>query len=175
VKKNKSVKPNSQYGTMWINNGIINKKIKKEDTIENGFIKGRINVHSLETRKIIALKSKNNNPEKRKNTMLERYGGGMAPQVKAALSKYYEQLHNDKLLIPWDEKSIRYKRIYLLEEQQNKCLHCYNDTWLGDPITLELDHIDGNTKNNEKSNLRLLCPNCHSQTNTWRRKKTSLK
>ncbi|MFA6159158.1 MAG: HNH endonuclease signature motif containing protein [Candidatus Paceibacterota bacterium] len=38
------------------------------------------------------------------------------------------------------------------------------------PLTLEIDHIDGNPENNEKENLRLLCPNCHSQTSTYRGK-----
>ncbi len=43
--------------------------------------------------------------------------------------------------------------------------------WNGKPITLELDHIDGDRFNNDFKNLRVLCPNCHSQTPTFRRKK----
>ena len=39
------------------------------------------------------------------------------------------------------------------------------------PITLELEHIDGNSTNYDEDNLLLLCCNCHSQTDTWRRKK----
>jgi hypothetical protein len=37
----------------------------------------------------------------------------------------------------------------------------------GQALTLQLDHIDGNRKNNAVVNLRFLCPNCHSQTPTW--------
>lgn len=37
----------------------------------------------------------------------------------------------------------------------------------GKPLTLQLDHIDGNSDNNNLSNLRLLCPNCHTQTETF--------
>jgi len=40
-------------------------------------------------------------------------------------------------------------------------------TWLGDTISLHLDHIDGDNTNNELNNLRFLCPNCHSQTSTY--------
>ena len=39
--------------------------------------------------------------------------------------------------------------------------------WLGKKLTLQLDHIDGNRANNARGNLRLLCPNCHSQTETF--------
>lgn len=44
-------------------------------------------------------------------------------------------------------------------------------SWLGQPISLQLDHIDGDRANNEIENLRLLCPNCHSQTPTYAGKK----
>lgn len=48
------------------------------------------------------------------------------------------------------------------------CNKCGNDeTWNGDRLVLQLDHIDGNSRNNLKENLRLLCPNCHSQTHTY--------
>ena len=48
------------------------------------------------------------------------------------------------------------------------CSNCKKDDWLGKPIPLELDHIDGNTNNNNLNNLRLLCPNCHALTPTYR-------
>lgn len=41
------------------------------------------------------------------------------------------------------------------------------DTWLGKTIILQLDHINGVSSDNRIENLRLLCPNCHSQTNTF--------
>lgn len=53
-----------------------------------------------------------------------------------------------------------------------KCVSCGNDgNWLNKPITLELDHMDGDSTNNEINNLRFLCPNCHSQTETFGRKR----
>lgn len=48
------------------------------------------------------------------------------------------------------------------------CDICSNTgEWEGKPLTLQLDHIDGDATNNEKSNLRWLCPNCHTQTETY--------
>jgi len=40
--------------------------------------------------------------------------------------------------------------------------------WMGHDLSLELDHIDGDSTNNTPGNLRFLCPNCHSQTPTFR-------
>jgi hypothetical protein len=60
----------------------------------------------------------------------------------------------------------------LIKERGHKCETCRNTEWLSEPITLELEHCDGNNRNNAKDNLKLLCPNCHSQTKTWRRRKT---
>lgn len=56
----------------------------------------------------------------------------------------------------------------LISELGHKCTKCKNEKWLGQPITLELEHIDGNNRNNDRSNVTILCPNCHSQTSTWR-------
>lgn len=55
---------------------------------------------------------------------------------------------------------------YLIEINGYECVMCKNSEWLGDPIPLELDHIDGNAGNNNPINLRLLCPNCHAKTPT---------
>ena len=48
------------------------------------------------------------------------------------------------------------------------CVICGNKgEHLKKPLTLQLDHIDGNSDNNFPTNLRLLCPNCHTQTETF--------
>src|SRR3990172_2134416 len=56
---------------------------------------------------------------------------------------------------------------------ERQCSRCSCDTWLNQPIPLELDHINGNSKNNRLENLRLLCPNCHALTSTYRGKNRS--
>ena len=50
-----------------------------------------------------------------------------------------------------------------------ECEWCEITEWRGLPAPLELDHIDGNHQNNALVNLRILCPNCHAQTPTYRR------
>ena len=59
----------------------------------------------------------------------------------------------------------------LVKERGHRCECCKLELWVDTPITLELDHIDGDNKNNVRDNLRLLCPNCHSKTPTWRKRK----
>lgn len=54
--------------------------------------------------------------------------------------------------------------------REYKCEKCKINSYNGLPITLEIDHIDGDWKNNTRENLRYLCPNCHSQTDTSYRK-----
>jgi Zn finger protein HypA/HybF involved in hydrogenase expression len=58
----------------------------------------------------------------------------------------------------------------LLEERCSEC--GVGNEWNGKPLSLQLDHRDGDNTNNELSNLRILCPNCHSQTETYSAKNT---
>jgi 5-methylcytosine-specific restriction endonuclease McrA len=63
----------------------------------------------------------------------------------------------------------RYKK-YLIHKYGNKCMECGWDKVhpVTGNISIELEHIDGNSTNHELSNLKLLCPNCHSLTPTYK-------
>lgn len=56
----------------------------------------------------------------------------------------------------------------LVEERGDRCNDCgQSSEWKGKFLRLQVDHIDGMCYNNHPDNLRLLCPNCHSQTETF--------
>jgi Zn finger protein HypA/HybF involved in hydrogenase expression len=69
---------------------------------------------------------------------------------------------------PFEQLGSENRKRRVLEEQEHKCNHCEIAEWNGKHIVLELEHKDGNTKNNKRTNLECICPNCHSQTETWR-------
>ncbi len=70
------------------------------------------------------------------------------------------------------QKLIIKNRILLMRGYKCEC--CGLTEWLNKPITLELHHIDGDKENNLDENLQLLCPNCHSLTENWRKNKNLL-
>ena len=57
---------------------------------------------------------------------------------------------------------------YLREIRGDKCELCNQPSvWNDKPLKLQVDHIDGHSDNNKLENVRLLCPNCHTQTETY--------
>ena len=63
------------------------------------------------------------------------------------------------------------KRLFKEKIKEQKCECCGISEWLNKPITLQLHHINGNHNDNRLTNLKVLCPNCHSQTDNWGSKK----
>ena len=69
--------------------------------------------------------------------------------------------------------SMRTAKKHFRNITEYKCSCCAISEWNDRPLTLQIDHIDGNTQNNMMENLRYLCPNCHTQTDTWGSKNIS--
>jgi hypothetical protein len=67
--------------------------------------------------------------------------------------------------------NIKFLKRHILKEQNNCCEICKNkNEWNSKPIVFILDHINGDAFNNKRENLRLICPNCDSQLDTYKSK-----
>lgn len=95
----------------------------------------------------------------------EKYGIDTSHMLHNAHNKGKEFVTFDNLKRPAHIK----KR--LIQERGHVCWNCNHTEWMDNPIPLELDHIDGNNRNNNRDNLRILCCNCHALTPTWRSRK----
>ena len=90
-----------------------------------------------------------------------KYGNGGGKKDTIPLVEILEGLHPHYQTYKLNKRLIREG---MLEE---KCGVCGISEWMGAPLKLQLDHINGEGSDHRFENLRLLCPNCHSQTDTW--------
>ncbi len=121
----------------------------------------------------------------RKRERLEkncRNCGKVIPNINTYCNnKCQQEFQHNKWIREWrDGKQKGYKgknfllanplRRYLIEKANNKCEVCsWNEVNIyTNKVPLEVDHIDGDASNCKEENLRVLCPNCHSLTETFR-------
>lgn len=85
------------------------------------------------------------------------------------LGRHNKEIAKQKIMLEnYEDLSFERLRKRVIYEQEGKCNNCELETWLNEDIPLELEHKDGNNKNNDRNNLEMLCPNCHALTKTWR-------
>jgi hypothetical protein len=86
-----------------------------------------------------------------------RGGRGKTSPSRKSASQF---LHDGSII-----KSSRLKQMLLRDELKAPvCERCQGGEWLGEPMPLELHHINGNPFDNRLENLQVLCPNCHTLT-----------
>jgi len=86
-------------------------------------------------------------------------------KISLSIKNHYKKLRHSN---PIEKLTKDARRRRIIEEQNHRCLDCgMGETWNGKVLSLQLDHIDGDSKNNNRNNLQALCPNCHSQTPTY--------
>ena len=136
-------------------------------------IKGLINYCSLECRNSRDWteedKKKKSVSAKNSEKLKKQLNSIRTEEVYDKIVKTKKQNHI-KQILESDYKDLSFEslRFRILYEQENKCNKCGLDKWLGQDLVLELEHKDGNNKNNVRDNLEMICPNCHSLTETWR-------
>lgn len=114
---------------------------------------------------------------KRKNS--EGLKNSYASGKRDAKEIYKKLSEESKIKMNWNKNNFNadfsyngkgsHKKV-LINERGYKCESCGLSEWLGEPIPLELEHCNGDNKDNCKENLLLLCPNCHAKTEYYRGK-----
>lgn len=109
-----------------------------------------------------------------------RKAGGNFSHIKKSLQRLNidcshwtgQAWNKDQQLKDWSSYSkVESIKPHLIKLRGYKCESCLLETWMNYPITLEVDHVNGDRTDNNLENLKLLCCNCHALTPTWRNKK----
>ena len=85
---------------------------------------------------------------------------------------YEKLLKKSETITRSQDANCRQLKKVVIDDRGRKCETCGRSSWNEEDIPLDMDHIDGNHKNNSLDNLRLLCPNCHAQTPTYKARNT---
>lgn len=104
----------------------------------------------------------------------ERFGFCMASWADAVrrgdvLPRPQEMPIEELLVVGREQTSRGHLKARLIKAglKTEACERCGLTDWFGERLGLELHHINGNGRDNRLDNLQILCPNCHSQTDSW--------
>lgn len=90
-----------------------------------------------------------------------KFSGGGGNRQKIEIDEILKGLHPQY-------QTLKLKKRLLNEGFfENSCSECGISEWNGKPLNIQLDHINGDCSDHRLENLRMLCPNCHSQTDTY--------
>ena len=84
-------------------------------------------------------------------------------------------LENGDIINCTEQTARRIAKDYLIKHNGHKCMICGNSEWLGHPILLIADHIDGDPTNNNINNFRIICSNCDATLDTYKNKNRNKK
>lgn len=110
----------------------------------------------------------------RLNLDISHFDGGA--QTRKA-KPYSAKLSLSEILIlnsPASNATIK-KRLFSEGVKKRICEYCSHSEWMGEPIPLELEHVNGNNADNRLHNLKIICPNCHALTPTYRGRNARVK
>ena len=145
-------------------------KEKISNTLKNKNVK--VDIKDIKLKKSKNIKLKNNfclncnNPTNNNN----KYCSNKCSAEKMHMNSYNYFLLNPNEFNRGNYTPKSFKKIFL-KDQDFKCKICGMDNiWNNNELVFVLDHIDGDSSNNKRENLRLICPNCDSQTSTFKSK-----
>lgn len=111
-----------------------------------------------------------NNPIGFKNWKKQQFCNKKCEGEYKSKQKYLDYLENNEKYCK-ASYALRAIKPHILKEQNNRCAICGNENiWNNKIIIFILDHIDGDASNNKRKNIRLICPNCDSQLETYKSK-----
>ena len=121
--------------------------------------------------RIILGKPVSGNQHKHISKMIQKFGIDMThflgSRHQLGIPSNKRKLPQQIFIVGQRQKSLYLRRALIESNIEYKCIMCNINSWQGDKLNLEVDHIDGNSEDNRIENLRFLCPNCHSQTSTF--------
>lgn len=89
---------------------------------------------------------------------------------RSALANYHAKMNINDVLVEnstYKNATVLKKRLFAEGLKEQKCEKCGIIDWQGEPISLQIHHINGVHNDNRLENIQILCPNCHSQTDTY--------